>query len=153
APGRVIADAVRASISSWDLDFLNPDGTQIGTIHIDGFVGGNTPPGAPKDLPPGGGYTLTGGSGPFFAVRGYFHSAPNITPERVPSACEDPSLRRVYAGTLGKRLGVLYLIPLSQPAVLTTPNGPAVVHSSDFSLVTAAKPAKAGEVLTLFASG
>ena len=30
---------------------------------------------------------------------------------------------------------------------------PAVVHSSDFSLVTAAKPAKAGEILSLFATG
>ena len=28
-----------------------------------------------------------------------------------------------------------------------------MVHSSDFSLVSAAKPAKAGEVLTLFANG
>ena len=152
-PGRVISDGTRASLSSWDLDFLNPDGTQIGTIHIDGFVGGNTPPGTPKDLPAGGGYTVAGGSGAFFGVRGYFQTAANITPERVTSACEDPSLRRVYAGTLGKRLGVLYLIPLSQPAVLITPNGPAIVHSSDFSPVTAANPAKAGEVLALFASG
>jgi hypothetical protein len=152
-PGFSVADGGRASIAPWDLDFLGPDGTQIGTIHIDGLIGGNTPPGAPKAMPPGGGYTVTGGSGAFLGVRGYFQTAPNITPERVTSACEDPSLRRVYAGTLGKRLGVLYLIPISQPQVLTTPNGPAVVHASDFSLVTADKPATAGEVLTLFASG
>jgi len=153
AAGRPIADGARAGIAPWDLDFLNPDGTQIGTIHIDGFIGGNGPPGAPKDMPTGGGYTVTAGSGAFFGVRGYFQTAPNITPERVTSACEDPSLRRVYAGTLGKRQGVLYLVPLSGPQILTTANGPAVVHANDFSLVTAAKPAKAGEILTLFASG
>ena len=153
APGRPITDGARAGIAPWDLDFLNPDGTQIGTIHIDGFIGGMRPPGAPKDMPTGGGYTVTGGSGAFFGVRGYFQTTPNITPERVTSACEDPSLRRAYAGTLGKRQGVLYLVPLSQPQILSTPNGPAVVHSSDASLVTAANPAKAGEILTLFASG
>jgi hypothetical protein len=153
AAGRPITDGARAGIAPWDLDFLNPDGTQIGTIHIDGFIGGNGTPGAPKDMPPGGGYTVTGGSGAFFGVHGYFQTAPNITPERVTSACEDPSLRRVYAGTLGKRQGVLYLIPLSRPQILTTANGPAVIHASDGTLVTAAKPAKAGEILTLFASG
>jgi hypothetical protein len=152
-PGRPVADDARAGIAPWDLDFLNPDGTQIGTVHIDGFIGGNGPPGAPKDLPTGGGYTVTGGSGAFLGVRGYFQTAPNITPERVTSACEDPALRRVYAGTLGKREGVLYLLPLSQPQILTTPNGPAIVHAGDGTLVTPAKPARAGEILTLYASG
>ena len=33
------------------------------------------------------------------------------------------------------------------------PAGPAVTHSSDFSLVTASKPATAGEILSLFARG
>src|SRR5262249_22651681 len=32
-------------------------------------------------------------------------------------------------------------------------NGPAITHSSDFSLVTATKPAAAGEILSLFATG
>jgi hypothetical protein len=153
APGRPITDGTRGGIAPWDLDFLNPDGTQIGTIHIDGFIGGNGTPGAPKAMPPGGGYTVIGGSGAFLGVRGYFQTAPNITPERFTSACEDPSMRRVYAGTLGKREGVLYLIPLSQPQIVNTPNGPAVVHAGDGTLVTAAKPARAGEILTLYASG
>src|SRR5258708_9824850 len=151
-PGRPITDGVRASIAPWDLDFLNTDGTQIGTIHIDGFVGGMGPPGAPKEIPAGG-YTVTGGSGAFLGVRGYFQTTPNITPERVTSACEDPSLRRVFAGTLGKRRGFLYLLPMSQPQILITPNGPAVVHPHDFTRVTAPKPAKAGDLLSLFAPG
>ncbi|MBI3470113.1 MAG: hypothetical protein HY013_02000 [Candidatus Solibacter usitatus] len=33
-----------------------------------------------------------------------------------------------------------------------TPNGPSVFHGADFSLVTAAKPARAGEVLILTAT-
>jgi uncharacterized protein (TIGR03437 family) len=34
-----------------------------------------------------------------------------------------------------------------------TPFGPAVVHASDGTLVTPDKPAKAGEILTVYASG
>ena len=39
------------------------------------------------------------------------------------------------------------------PRVVSTPGGVAITHSSDFTLVTAAKPAAAGEVLSLFATG
>jgi uncharacterized protein (TIGR03437 family) len=39
------------------------------------------------------------------------------------------------------------------PQIVTTANGPAISHSSDFSLVSASKPATAGEILSLFASG
>ena len=39
------------------------------------------------------------------------------------------------------------------PRIVTTTGGPAVTHSSDYTLVTAANPAAPGEILTLFASG
>jgi len=39
------------------------------------------------------------------------------------------------------------------PEVVLNSAGPVIVHSNDYSLVTTAKPAHAGEVLTLFASG
>jgi uncharacterized protein (TIGR03437 family) len=39
------------------------------------------------------------------------------------------------------------------PEVAMLPAGPAITHSSDFSLVTASKPAAAGEILSLFARG
>jgi uncharacterized protein (TIGR03437 family) len=42
---------------------------------------------------------------------------------------------------------------MESPEIALLPAGPAVTHSSDFSLVTAAKPATAGEVLSLFATG
>jgi len=41
---------------------------------------------------------------------------------------------------------------MSRPEVVTNSNGPAVFHAADFSLVTAAKPARAGEVLILTAT-
>ena len=144
-------DGARAAIAPWDLDFLNTDGTQIGTIHIDGFVGGNRPPDAPQVIS-GSNWIVTAGSGAFFGVRGYLQVS-NVTPERVTSACEDPSLRRAFAGGLGKRNGTLYLVPLSQPQVVATPNGPAIVHANDFSLVTTSKPAAAGEILSVVATG
>ena len=47
---------------------------------------------------------------------------------------------------------MLHVIPLEQPQIVITPSGPAVFHS-DFSPVTVAKPAKAGEVLIARAMG
>src|SRR5262249_19678115 len=37
--------------------------------------------------------------------------------------------------------------------IVVEQSGPAVVHASDGSLVTTAKPARAGEILSLYASG
>jgi hypothetical protein len=152
-PGHPILDGTRLAVAPWDLDFMNSDGTLIGIIHIDGLVGGARSPGAPQAIT-GSGMMVTGGSGAFLGVRGYFSGSqvPGAG-ERITSACEDPSLRRVFAEGKGKRHGVLYLIPATWPQVIATPNGPAVVHASDGSLVTAAKPAKSGEILTLYASG
>lgn len=48
---------------------------------------------------------------------------------------------------------VLHVIPMSAPQVVITAAGPAVTHSSDFTLVSASKPAAAGEILSLFATG
>ena len=48
---------------------------------------------------------------------------------------------------------MLQVIPMSVPQIVTTSSGPSVTHSSDFSLVTASKPAAAGEVLSLFVTG
>jgi uncharacterized protein (TIGR03437 family) len=39
------------------------------------------------------------------------------------------------------------------PQIVTTAGGPAVTHSGDFSLVTASKPAAAGEILSIFLTG
>jgi uncharacterized protein (TIGR03437 family) len=64
---------------------------------------------------------------------------------------EDPANRRINGGNTGRC--VLHIIPMTVPQIVTTPNGPAITHSSDFSLVNASKPAAAGETLSLFATG
>jgi hypothetical protein len=154
-PGTKIADINSApSGGSWDLTFLNPDGTLIGSIHIDGNAGGPPPPGAPKEIA-GASLMVTGGTGPFFGARGYWQpTQDSVSGDRQTTDCEDPAYRRINADPGGnKRHGILYLVALEAPQVVITPNGPAVVHASDGSLVTPAKPARAGEILTLFASG
>ena len=64
---------------------------------------------------------------------------------------EDPANRRRNGG--GRVRYLLHLIPLARPEVVITTNGPAVVHSNDFALVTASWPARPGEILSLIATG
>jgi uncharacterized protein (TIGR03437 family) len=64
---------------------------------------------------------------------------------------EDPFYRRINGGN--KKRFILHVIPMYVPQIVTTANGPAVTHSSDFTLVSASKPATAGEILSLFATG
>jgi uncharacterized protein (TIGR03437 family) len=42
---------------------------------------------------------------------------------------------------------------MAAPQIVITANGPAVVHSSNFSLVTSSKPAAPGELLSLIVTG
>jgi uncharacterized protein (TIGR03437 family) len=42
---------------------------------------------------------------------------------------------------------------MSVPQIVTTALGPTVTHSSDFTLVTASRPATVGEILSLFVTG
>ncbi len=65
---------------------------------------------------------------------------------------EDPANRRVYHAA-GKFRFTLHVIPMSRPEIMTTSSGPAIFHAADFSPVTAAKPAQAGEVLIVKATG
>jgi hypothetical protein len=44
-------------------------------------------------------------------------------------------------------------MPMAAPRITVTAGGAAVTHSSDFTIVTASKPAAAGEVLSIFATG
>ena len=141
APGQNIADINLNPLTVfWELTFVNLDGTRIGAVEIAGSSGQ---------------WTVTGGSGAFFGARGTWTAAQDpLSGERTTSDCEDPSYRRINADAGGnKRHGVLSLAPATPPAILATPNGPAVTHSSDFALVSASKPARPGEILSLFATG
>src|SRR5260370_42708086 len=53
-------------------------------------------------------------------------------------ATEDPSRRRINGG-LNLQI-LLHMVPMSWPEIVSTPNGPAITHSNDFSLVTTANP-------------
>ncbi len=97
---------------------------------------------------------VVGGTGAFLGARGQLGggAAPSGFPFfRTASVTEDPAKRRTHGG--GKFPILVHLIPLSRPEIVLTPSGPAVAHSNDFSLVSAARPARTGEILSLFATG
>ena len=138
-PGAAISDATQPSVALHSLEFLKPNGDPIGTILGLGAVGSPTK-----------GWAIVGGTGAFLGAKGAMRATANLA-VRTTSQAEDPSMRRVNGG--GRGTYVIHLIPMFRPEVLITPSGPAIAHSSDFSLVTASKPAAAGEILSLFATG
>ena len=148
-PGHSTAGVTRGNIIDMYWEILQSDGTPIGTIAASGLTRGTPPPGAPL-AQTGDNLHITGGTGAFFGIRGQA-GVINLGSPRQASVVEDPAFRRTIGGA--QRSYVLHLIPMSVPQVVTTPNGPAITHSSDFSLVTASKPAAAGEILSLFATG
>ena len=151
APGQAIADATRTGRVERNFDFLDENGLPIGTIRTSGVVGGPPPPGGTKQIK-GGAFVVVGGTGAFLGARGYSGGiGAFVVPPREASMSEDPANRRLLGG--GTEVHIIYILPLFQPEIVTFGGSPAIVHASDFSLVTAAKPATPGEILTLFASG
>jgi hypothetical protein len=147
-PGSAIADITRAAIREQIFEILKADGTPVGTIVALGDSGGPPPPGAPLAQQKGN-WAIVGGTGAFLGARGQEGVGKNSA--RAASMAEDPGNRRTNGG--GPAQYILHVIPMEVPEIATTANGPAIAHSSDFSLVTAAKPATSGEVLSLFATG
>jgi hypothetical protein len=150
-----ISDISANSLRDETYYILQSDGvTPIGTIMVNGLNGSvsPTPPG-----PPAGpqNYTIVGGTGAFLGARGQKGNGnsrlSSTTPVRTASIAEDPAMRRQNGG--GHIGALLYVTPMSTPDIVITSNGPAVAHSSDFSLVSASKPAAAGEILSLVATG
>ena len=163
-PGQAIADVTR-TFSGFQTAFeiLQADGTPVGSIFLAGFGGGSpAPPGAPL-IQGASNLAIVGGTGAFLGARGQGGEAPVTggSTARQASMSEDPSNRRRNGG--GKMRWVLHLIPMEAPLILNSGeiripelgfplNGPAVFHS-DFSQVTTAKPAHAGEILISLAKG
>jgi hypothetical protein len=154
-PRQSIADSAHASLRSHTFEVLKVDGTPVGTIMSFGLDAGPPPPGAPPySVDTRGDYTIYGGTGAFLGARGELvqrFSGLETNPPRAASMAEDPSNRRINGG--GHILFFLHLIPMHAPQIANTPQGPAVSHASDFTPVSASKPAAAGEVLSLFATG
>jgi len=151
--GEAIADVVRTGVIELLLEILKTDGTPIGSIMALGLAAGvSPPPGAPLATVRANN-AIVGGTGAFLGARGQFGNAQTAAAggSRLASMAEDPANRRRNGG--GKSSYVLHVIPMSRPEILSTPTGPAVTHSSDFSPVTASRPARRGEILSLFATG
>jgi hypothetical protein len=153
SPGQAIADVTR-NFSGFQTAFeiLQDNGTPIGSIFLSGFGGGSPPPPGAPVIQTLSNLAIVGGTGAFLGARGQGGEAPapGSSGARQASMSEDPANRRKNGG--GKTRWVLHVIPMFQPQIVNTAAGPAVAHSSDFSLVTASKPAAAGEILSLFAT-
>jgi hypothetical protein len=133
APGWGVADATISN--SWpncDWELLSREGKFVGR-----FVDGGFYP-----------HSVLGGAGAFLGAHGeHQSSAISGRPSgRMASASEDPARRRIHAGGGAYRVQY-YLIPLLYPGFEVTVQGPSVFHGNDFSPVTAARPASAGELL------
>ena len=150
--GQGIAETTRNDVTTDSFEILKSDGSPIGTIVAYGLGGGSRAPGAPLSITQAN-LAITGGTGAFLGVRGQLGQSmgPQVVLPRSASLREDPANRRLNGG--GRQRFVLQVIPVSTPQIVTTSGGPAVTHSSDFTLVTASKPAAAGEILSLFANG
>ena len=150
--GQAIADTSLVALAAFTFEILKTDGTPIGTIVTYGFAAAAAPPGAPLGATDD--FVIMGGTGAFLGVRGQMEIVPNppgVAGQRGASITEDPANRRRNGGGIARY--VIHLIPMESPEIAMLPAGPAITHSSDFSLVTASKPATAGEILSLFARG
>jgi len=147
SPGGAIADVTRSAVREDIFEILKTDGTPVGTIMSLGLAGGPAPPGTPSAER--GNWAIVGGTGAFSGARGQVSGIGQGG--RSASATEDPGNRRTNGGMAVTM--IVHLIPMSAPQIVFTSDGPAIVHSSNFSQVTASRPAAAGEVLSLFATG
>jgi hypothetical protein len=147
ASGQAIGDISRGALGDLHLEILQTDGTPVGSIMSTGFLAGSAPPGASSGLLFN--MPVIGGTGAFIGASGMLTNPPFTL--RVASMQEDPANRRINGG--GKGHFIVYLIPLFRPEIVSTRNGPAIIHAKDSSLVTASNPAKGGELLTLYATG
>lgn len=145
---QAIADINRFQAMDIVLEIQLADGTSVGSIALTGLTGGAPPPGGPR-IAPTGSFAVIGGTGAFLGARG--QAATIVQSGRFTSTLENPINRRTFPSGVWRM--AIQLIPMQTPAILSDANGPLIVHADDFSPVTAAKPARAGEVLTLFASG
>ena len=137
ASGQFVADVAASAASMCFFNIVLPDGTWVGSL----FDIAHDPP-APS-------HSVMGGGGAFLGVVGE-HGGQDLVPARVASQAEDPSKRRVLGG--GKSQARFILYPRTRPAIQVTANGPAISHA-DYSPVTAANPARPGELLILAATG
>jgi hypothetical protein len=150
APGAAVGDTVRTSISDYAVEILHEDGTPIGSIYAAGYSGGPAPPGA-CGAAVGSNNAVAGGTGAFLGVRGQLGAGRAAFYYRNASAAEDPFYRRVNGG--GKFPMIIHLLPAVRPEIDKAKGGPAILHAEDWAPLSHWRPARAGELLVILASG
>ncbi|MFN7936357.1 MAG: hypothetical protein U0R19_23720 [Bryobacteraceae bacterium] len=145
---QAVADVLRNQAMEIALEIQQADGTAVGGLFLTGLTAGGPPPGAPRSAPTGT-FAIVGGTGAYLGARG--QAATIQQAGRFTSTQENPVNRRTFAA--GQWRMAIQLIPMVTPQVLSEGNIPMVYHASDGTLVSSAKPARAGETLTLYASG
>jgi hypothetical protein len=136
AAGFGIADRASGSPADCKWEFLDAQGRLVGVL----LDGGYFP------------HAVTGGIGAFFGMRGQMGSPapadapplPTQRPLRVASMSEDPGRRRILGG--GTTRIVFTLIPAEVPEIQNA-------YHADFSPVTAARPARPGDLIMLLTTG
>ena len=128
APGFAIADSAEGAPGECKWAILTADGILVGRFQEGGV----------------GTHQITGGSGIFLGIHGTQTTVQTVQAPRKTSMTEDPSLRRILGG--GILIHTFHIAASYPPAILSGDTGPVVYHA-DFSPVTAANPATAGEVL------
>jgi hypothetical protein len=144
-----IGDIFSNLVAEIHLEILKADGTQIGSLLLSGIGGTGPALGLPSPALAGH-FVVVGGTGAFLGVRGQASTFSQTS--RSASMTENPMGRQINPGA-GTWSLIVQLKPMAQPSIVSTPTGPAVTHSSDFTLVTASKPATAGEILSVFMTG
>jgi uncharacterized protein (TIGR03437 family) len=146
--GQAVGDVVRGQHAEFSFEFLQPDGSQIGSIFAAGLSGGIPAPGSPSGATAGNN-TIVGGTGIFVGARGTVNQG-QVT-SRVASQTEDPSMRRSNGG--GKGQFLLQIVPMVRPEIMVSPMGwPGVFHA-DWTPVDSMSPARPGETLIVYTSG
>lgn len=127
AAGFAIADSAEGGPGECKWAILNADGNLVGRFQEGGV----------------GIHQITGGSGIFLGIHGTQTAVQAVQPTRRASMTEDPSLRRVLGG--GTSVHTFHIASAYPPAFADDVN--IAVFHSDFSPVTSANPARAGESL------
>lgn len=147
-PGAAIADVARLSLINHVWEIQDANGVVMGTIMGQGFANGPAPPGSPA-AQLSSNISIVGGTGAYVGVRGTIGGTalpiglPAVA-QRQASVVEDPAYRRVNGGGLARWVMTIY--PGNAPQVMS-------ISHADNSPVSSSRPAVAGELLTLVASG
>lgn len=143
AARRPVYDITRNQIANAQIDVQDAAGRDVGVFCFALLGAGAIPPGGPAGAIAGA-FSVTGGTGAFLGLGGQGGTVTS-TGWRAASLLEDASLRRANGG--GKWVIRFLVTGLQRPEIA------AAYHASDFSPVTAAAPARAGETVILAARG